>query len=64
MPANECQVLRKQDQKLDFSMALYYYSLPVYRDMYKLVLKIFEITQGFSHEYKYTLCIVVAADKK
>jgi hypothetical protein len=35
-------------------MALYY-SLPVYRDTYKLVLKIFEITQNFSREYKYTL---------
>jgi len=35
-------------------MALYY-SLPVYRDTYKLVLKIFEVTQHFSREYKYTL---------
>jgi hypothetical protein len=35
-------------------MALYY-SLPVYRDTYKLVLKIFEVTQNFSREYKYTL---------
>jgi len=35
-------------------MALYY-ELPVYRDTYKLVLKIFEITKDFSREYKYTL---------
>jgi hypothetical protein len=35
-------------------MALYY-SLPVYRDTYKLVLKIFDVTQNFSREYKYTL---------
>ena len=32
-----------------------YYSLPVYRDTYKLVIKVFEITQNFSREYKYTL---------
>lgn len=35
-------------------MALYY-DLPVYRDTYKLVLKIFTMTQDFSREYKYTL---------
>jgi len=35
-------------------MALYY-SLSVYCDMYKLVLKIFEVTQKFTREYKYTL---------
>ena len=35
-------------------MALYY-SLPVYRDTYKLVLLIFRITQSFAREYKYTL---------
>lgn len=35
-------------------MALYY-DLPVYRDTYKLILKIFEFTKDFSKEYKYTL---------
>lgn len=35
-------------------MALYY-DLPVYRDTYQLVLKIFECTKEFSKEYKYTL---------
>jgi 23S rRNA-intervening sequence protein len=32
-----------------------YVDLPVYRDTYKLVLKIFEITKEFSKEYKYSL---------
>ena len=32
-----------------------YYDLPVYRDTYKLILKIFEFTKDFSKEYKYTL---------
>jgi len=35
-------------------MALYY-DLPVYRDTYRLILKIFENTQHFPREYKYTL---------
>jgi hypothetical protein len=35
-------------------MALYY-DLPVYRDTYKLVLKVFELTKDFPKEYKYTL---------
>ena len=35
-------------------MALYY-DLPVYRDTYRLILKIFEYTKDFSREYKYTL---------
>ena len=35
-------------------MALYT-ELPVYRDMYALILKIFEYTKEFSKEYKYTL---------
>ena len=35
-------------------MALYY-GLPVYRDVYKLNLMIFEYTKDFSKEYKYTL---------
>jgi hypothetical protein len=35
-------------------MALYY-ELPVYRDTYKLTLKVFEATQNFPKEYKYSL---------
>jgi hypothetical protein len=35
-------------------MALYY-ELPVYRDVYKLILMIFECSKDFSKEYKYTL---------
>ena len=35
-------------------MALYY-DLPVYRDTYKLILKIFEVTKDFPKDYKYTL---------
>ena len=35
-------------------MALYY-DLPVYRDTYRLVLKIFEVTKDFPKEYKFTL---------
>ena len=35
-------------------MALYY-DLPVYRDTYKLILKIFEVTKDFPKEYKYNL---------
>lgn len=35
-------------------MALYYH-LPVYRDTYNLILKIFEYSRDFSKEYKYTL---------
>jgi hypothetical protein len=35
-------------------MALYY-ELPVYRDTYQFILKIFECTKDFSKEYKYTL---------
>jgi len=35
-------------------MALYY-DLPVYRDTYLLVLKIFEVSKDFSKEYKHTL---------
>jgi hypothetical protein len=29
--------------------------LPVYKDTYQLILKIFELTKEFSKEYKYTL---------
>ena len=35
-------------------MALYY-DLPVYRDTYKLILKIFEYTKDFPKDYKFTL---------
>lgn len=35
-------------------MALYT-DLPVYRDAYQLILKVFEYTKEFSKEYKYTL---------
>jgi len=35
-------------------MALYY-DLNVFKDVYRLILKIFEYTQGFPREYKYTL---------
>ena len=36
------------------SMALYY-DLPVFSDTYQLTLKVFELTQNFSREYKFTL---------
>lgn len=35
-------------------MALYY-DLPVFKDVYALILKIFEYTKDFPREYKYTL---------
>ena len=35
-------------------MALYY-DLPVFKEVYQLVLKIFEYTKDFPKEYKYTL---------
>lgn len=35
-------------------MALYY-DLPVFRDVYTLTLYLFEVSQHFSREYKYTL---------
>ena len=35
-------------------MALYY-NLPVYKDTYKLILLIFDLTKDFPREYKYTL---------
>ncbi len=31
------------------------YDLPVYRDTYQLVLRIFEVTKDFPRDYKYTL---------
>jgi len=35
-------------------MALYY-DLPVFSDTYQLTLRVFELTQHFSREYKFTL---------
>ena len=35
-------------------MALYY-DLPVYKDVYRLILTIFEYIRDFPREYKYTL---------
>jgi len=35
-------------------MALYY-DLPVFKDVYKLILKIFEYTKDYPREYKYTI---------
>lgn len=35
-------------------MALYY-DLPVFKDVYKLVLKVFDYTKDFPREYRYTL---------
>jgi hypothetical protein len=35
-------------------MALYY-DLPVFKDVYRLTLRIFELTRHFSREYKFTL---------
>lgn len=35
-------------------MALYY-DLKVFKDVYQLILKIFDYTMGFPREYKYTL---------
>ena len=32
-----------------------YYELPVYRDTYRLIVKVFEYTQEFPREYKYSL---------
>ena len=40
--------------KFSENMALYY-DLPVFKDVYCLVLKIFEYTKDFPREYKYTL---------
>ena len=35
-------------------MALYY-ELPIFKDVYKLILLIYNLTKYFSKEYKYTL---------
>jgi hypothetical protein len=36
------------------NMALYY-DLPVFKDVYQLILKIFDYTKDFPREYKFTL---------
>ena len=33
-----------------------YYNLPVYKDTYNLILKLFKATKNLPKEYKYTLC--------
>ncbi|HAT8718443.1 TPA: four helix bundle protein, partial [Legionella pneumophila] len=33
----------------------FYTELPVYKDSYQLVLRVFEVTRDFPREYKYTL---------
>lgn len=38
----------------NLKMALYY-DLPVFKDVYKLTLRLFELTSNFSREYKFTL---------
>jgi hypothetical protein len=38
----------------EFTLALYY-DLPVFKDVYKLTLRVFELTQHFAREYKFTL---------
>jgi len=35
-------------------MALYY-DLPVFKEVYKLILVLFEVTKDFPKEYKYTV---------
>ena len=39
---------------MNFFIALYY-DLPVFKDVYRLTLKLFELKQHFSREYKFTL---------
>jgi hypothetical protein len=41
-------------EKFEVFMALYY-DLPVFKDVYSLTLRVFELTQHFSREYKFTL---------
>jgi hypothetical protein len=33
----------------------FYYDLPVFKDVYQLILKIFDYTKDFPREYKFTL---------
>ena len=49
MPAKRVVVLFQ-----DTEMALYT-DLPIYRDTYQLILKVFEYTKEFARDYKYTL---------
>lgn len=42
-------------EAVDFIFMALYYELPVYRDTYQLILKIFAYTKDFSKEYKFTL---------
>ena len=39
-------------QKKDMGLT---HELPIYRETYKLLLKIYQYTQGYSRAYKYTL---------
>ena len=39
----------------NFLIMALYYDLKVFKDVYQLIIKIFEYTQGFPREYKYTL---------
>jgi hypothetical protein len=41
-------------EKIFENMALYY-DLNVFKDVYKLILIVFEVTKDFPREYKYTL---------
>jgi|GEM_PF-3062011 len=41
-------------QKIFWNVVLYY-DLPVYRNIYRLILKIFEYTRDFPREYQYSL---------
>lgn len=43
------------------SVALYY-DLPVYQHVYRQILKLFEITEEFPREYKYTLAQYLKRD--
>jgi len=51
---NYLSIFFKRDAVVFFAMALYY-DLPVYRDNYRLVLNISELTKDFPKEYKFTL---------
>jgi hypothetical protein len=44
-----------RDKKFKEKEMALYYELPVYRDVYKLILMIFDCTKDFSKEFKYTL---------
>ena len=42
-------------EKFFFEKMALFYDLPVYKETYKLILLIFEISKDFPREYKYTL---------